>query len=684
MAENRETQAERQTPGQRRRGIADQIRRRIGLDVLLVLIVVAAASIFMARGVLMETKREQLTLQSELVSYQLADFFHQYERITEQLAVNPQLRQVLKDTKAGSALPDTEGYPIVFENLKNTAGMDTQNIFATWVADADANMMVQSDGFVSDASFEITERPWYICTEQQRTILTEPYEDISTGNTILTAATPVYDKDGKTLLGVVGMDISLEKIDKMMAEHKIGEKGFVVLLSAEGTIIYHPSADMIRRNISEAQLSQNVLDALEADEACFLRYKQAGNVQYGYVSEVGNTGYMVVSDLPSGEYYAELVQLIIILLILFVLGMGVVQIGLTRAATKITRPLKELNETAQKLAEGNLDVKLQIDSKDEVGELGASINETVKRLKNYIAYIDEISEVLSRMAEGKLVIELKYDYVGEFLKVKQALINISTSMNEVMLGISESAEQVSAGADDLAKASQDLAGGAGTQAAAVEELVATATSITEQVEENKQEAENSAREAMQVAKKMEDSQDQMNRMMEAMNKIQETSREVVGIIKTIEEIADQTNLLALNAAIEAARAGEAGRGFAVVAGEIGNLAEQSAKAVNVTRDMIGVSLDEIEKGNSLAEEVLDSLKDSVKAIERVNGMIQKTSENAVRQAASMEQIKDGIEEISQAVQDNSATAQESSATSEELAAQATTLNEMVQRFELNR
>ena len=684
MEDNRETQEGRQTPGQRRRGIADQIRTRIGLDVLIVLIVVAAASIFMARGVVMEAKKAQLTLQSELVSYQLADFFHQYERITEQLAVNPQLRQVLKDTKAGSALSDTEGYPIVFENLKNTAGMDTQNILSTWVADADANMMVQSDGFVSDASFEITERPWYACAEQQRTILTEPYEDISTGNAILTAATPVYDKDGKTLLGVVGMDISMEKVDEMMAEHKIGETGFVVLLSAQGTIIYHPSADMIQRNISEAELSQNVLDALETDEACFLRYKQAGNIQYGYVSEIGNTGYMVVSDLPSKEYYAELVQLIIILLILFVLGLGVVQIGLTRAARKITRPLKELNETAQKLAEGNLDVKLQIDSKDEVGELGASINETVKRLKNYIAYIDEISEVLSRMAEGKLVIELKYDYVGEFLKVKQALINISTSMNEVMLGISESAEQVSAGADDLAKASQDLAGGAGTQAAAVEELVATATSITEQVEENKQEAENSAREAMQVAKKMEDSQDQMNRMMEAMNKIQETSREVVGIIKTIEEIADQTNLLALNAAIEAARAGEAGRGFAVVAGEIGNLAEQSAKAVNVTRDMIGVSLDEIEKGNSLAEEVLDSLKDSVKAIERVNGMIQKTSENAVRQAASMEQIKDGIEEISQAVQDNSATAQESSATSEELAAQATTLNEMVQRFELNR
>lgn len=95
-------------------------------------------------------------------------------------------------------------------------------------------------------------------------------------------------------------------------------------------------------------------------------------------------------------------------------------------------------------------------------------------------------------------------------------------------------------------------------------------------------------------------------------------------------------------------------------------------------------MEEIKKGNELAESVVESLKNSVEAIEYVNGMIQKTSENAVYQAMSMEQIRAGIEEISQAIQDNSATAQESSATSEELAAQATTLNDMVQRFELSR
>ena len=176
--------------------------------------------------------------------------------------------------------------------------------------------------------------------------------------------------------------------------------------------------------------------------------------------------------------------------------------------------------------------------------------------------------------------------------------------------------------------------------------------------------------------------EQMQEMMEAVQKIHETSKQVVGIIATIEEIADQTNLLSLNASIEAARAGEAGKGFAVVADEIGKLAQESSKAANMTRELIGVSMEEINKGNQIADHVMDSLKTAVDAVDNVNGMIQKTAGNAADQAQSMEQIRVGIEEISQGVQDNSAIAEESSATSEELASQATLLNELVQHFEL--
>ena len=280
------------------------------------------------------------------------------------------------------------------------------------------------------------------------------------------------------------------------------------------------------------------------------------------------------------------------------------------------------------------------------------------------------------------MIDLKYSYAGEFGKVKDALVHISESMIEVMQNIQTTAEQVGAGSDDLARAAQSLAEGAESQTAAVEELLATATTVAEQVEENKNDAEKSAVHTNEVTNMMETSQRQMNGMREAMNKIQDASQRVVGIIKTIEDIADQTNLLSLNASIEAARAGEAGRGFAVVAGEIGNLANESARAVNTTRDLISVSLNEIEKGNAVVDDVVKSLGQAVEKVEEVNGMIQKTAGNAVEQMQSMNQIRKGVEEMSQGIQDNSAMAEETSATSEELAAQVVTLNELVGKFEL--
>lgn len=308
---------------------------------------------------------------------------------------------------------------------------------------------------------------------------------------------------------------------------------------------------------------------------------------------------------------------------------------------------------------------------------------TVERLKEYIVYIDEITVMLSRIADGKLNIELTHDYVGEFQKVKQALMNISASLKDVMQGMNQSANEASSGADDLARAAQGLAEIATTQAAAVEELLATTTTVVEQVEEGRRESEISAEEIRQVVMMIENSQKQMAEMMDAMQKIHETSQKVVGITQTIEEIADQTNLLALNASIEAARAGEAGKGFAVVANEISSLADASGRAVNTTRDMIQLSMEEIEKGTGLANAVLDSLQESVAAVERANALIQQTAEKAISQVQSMEQIRYGIEEIAQGTQDNSAMSQESAATADQLAQQAELLNQMVNRFEVN-
>lgn len=663
--------------------IADEILLQVGKSVLLVFLVVAVVSIFMVQWVIVSSKKSELTLQSTAAANQLTGFFEEYVRASAQLAVNPEIKYVLTETTPGDNIIETEKMDTVRQNLANIVETDTENIMAAWIADMDTSVITQSDGYTSGDDWDITGRVWYeSCMETGSTVLTEPYVDPASGKVILSAVTPVYGGTGGEIIGVTGIDVSLEHLTAIMDEYKIGSDGYVFLLSAEGTILYHPEEELQQKNISEIDISQNVKDAVAAGKGQFLKYKVSGTTKYGVVGQVGSTGYTVISNLPFIEYYSQLIFMIVALIVVFAAGILMIVLSIRRSAAKLSQPIKELNHTAQQLAAGDLDVQLDITSEDEIGELGESIGKTVSRLKEYIVYIDETAEVLNRIASGKLSIELKNEYIGEFQKIKDALLNISASMHDVMQGIRDSSGQVSVGASELAEASQMLAQGAQTQAASVQELAATAATVTEQVQENRKGAELSVKATIHVTAMIEQNQDKMKMMMGAMNEIRETSQKVVGIIQTIEEIAEQTNLLSLNASIEAARAGELGKGFAVVADEIGKLALESSKAASVTKELIGVSMEEINKGSEIANNVMISLEKSVDAVGDVNDMIKKAAEEAILQTENMERIRIGIDGIAQGVNDNSAVSEETYATSEQLANQTVSLNDMVQRFEL--
>lgn len=662
--------------------ITDEILKQIGKSVLLVFIIVAVVAIVMMRSAVVSSQEQELTLESEAALHELTGFFGTYAKVAQQLAVNPDIQSVLSETKPGQSVLEHAKMDTVRKFLQNVVETDADNFLAAWIADKDTSVVTQSDNFTSDESWVFTERVWYAQVENGKTALTEPYVDPSTGNMIVSAVAPVYDPADNSLIGVAGVDISLNRMTEVMSNYKFGKNGYLILVTSEGKIVYHPQADMMEKNISQLNVSKSLTDALRDGKEKFLKYKMNGETKYGVVAFSDSIGYTVISNLPLSEFYSMIFIMIAALIAIFVLGMVLIVLNIRRSAANLTKPILELNHTAQQLAAGDLDVELHITAEDEIGELGSSIGETVTRLKEYIVYIDEIAQVLEKLADGKLNIELKNEYHGEFQKLKTALLNISDSMSKVMEHILASAAEVSSGATELANASQTLAEGAGAQASAVEELVANTISVEEQVKQSREDAEVSAKAAANVTIMMEQNQDKMTTMMEAVNKIHETSRQVVGIIQTIEEIADQTNLLSLNASIEAARAGEAGKGFAVVADEIGKLAMESSKAANMTRDLIGVSMEEIEKGSSIASGVMNSLEESVRAVDHINEMIRKTADNAVTQAENMDQIRIGIEEIARGVQDNSAAAQETSATSEQLASQAVVLNELVQKFEL--
>lgn len=348
----------------------------------------------------------------------------------------------------------------------------------------------------------------------------------------------------------------------------------------------------------------------------------------------------------------------------------------------INKPVKELDDVARKIAEGDLEQSISYQSKDELGKLAVNFNKTVERLRDYVKYIDEISYILKEIASGNLVFHLTYDYAGEFAKIKDALEEISASLNNTLGQINQSADQVASGSDQVSSGSQALSQGATEQASSVEELAATITEISSQVKETADNARNAREQSTQAGEQVEISNQQMQDMITAMGEISDKSSQISKIIKTIEDIAFQTNILALNAAVEAARAGAAGKGFAVVADEVRNLASKSSEASKSTADLIEGTVQAVEKGTEIANATAESLGAVVVSTKGVVSTVDKIASAAENQANNIAQVTQGIDQISSVVQTNSATAEESAAASEELSGQAQMLKNLVGQFKL--
>ena len=377
------------------------------------------------------------------------------------------------------------------------------------------------------------------------------------------------------------------------------------------------------------------------------------------------------------EYCAMGMMVLLLVLIIAIARMISVKI-----ATSISKPLNELSERLDSFDNGDISSPFpEYYEADEVGDMVQAVSSTTTKLQNIFG---DLEVLLSDMADGKFNIKTscEEEYIGEYNSLLMAIRQMNRKMDGALKEVRNSSEMVSGGAHNLAEGAQALAEGATDQAASVEELQASMDELTHGLERCAEDMGSAFKKAQECAAAAEDSRVEMEGMVNTMKRISDTSSKIESIIGEIEEIAAQTNLLSLNAAIEAARAGEAGRGFAVVADQIRTLAEQSAKSAVNTRELIEGSVYEVGVGTKAAMKTADVLNGVVNSVGEIADISKELSDNVTIQVEAVEQANAGINKISEVVESISATAQEAFATSEELSAQATSMDELVAKFQL--
>ncbi|MDD3164324.1 MAG: methyl-accepting chemotaxis protein [Oscillospiraceae bacterium] len=372
----------------------------------------------------------------------------------------------------------------------------------------------------------------------------------------------------------------------------------------------------------------------------------------------------------------QTLELLSILLSVLLLGVAVwLCIVLTRA---ITRPLREMEEAAARLADGDLSQEIRYRSTDELGSLAESLRTTIGSLH---VYIQEIEACMSAIGHGKLNYQTNVEFRGDFISIKNAIDSITANLTGAIMQINVSADQVMRGAEQIAGGGQALSQATLEQASSVEELSVTINEVSDRVRENAETAVATSRLSDHVGDEIMDASSQMQRMSDAMSQMKAMSSQITGIIKDIEDIAFQTNILSLNAAVEAARAGEAGKGFSVVANEIRRLSDKTTEASKSTGALIGRTIDQIMESVEQAKTTSAKLAHVATSAREAAKQVESISSASNDQATAIVQLRESIAQISSVVQENSATAEESAASSEELTGQMEMLKELVSTFE---
>lgn len=543
-----------------------------------------------------------------------------------------------------------------------------------------------------------TSKSWYqncIGSKARNTIysqFSDPYVDSSSGKTIFTVSQEIKYTDGANY-GAVGLNIDFAEVEDYVKNIGLLNTGYVILVNKDGKILVDNDKNTnVQDNVTSLECWNTIKNLSEDQYDTTFSFDEKINGESVHIvtSKDAVTGWTLMGFISESETQAVVnkiakttIELAIIALIIGI----VIALIITRTVTK---ELKTLNNAMDMMADGKLTYRINVKSKNELGQAEA----------NYNVMADQISSLIKGVEEKS----------GVLITASQKISNVSESTTETVNQVSEAIQSVSIGASGQAESIQKATSEVELLASKLHETKAYVSDINDMSVETKQLSDQGLTIVDDLIEKGEKSKDNSRFSKNVVNEMIESINKINFISDAITEITEQTNLLSLNASIEAARAGESGRGFAVVADEIRKLAEQSqsstdeikqivkeisAKSVvaEKTMDESVDIIDEQNKSINDAKELFGHISDAVNALKEgldniasLNEQMDASRENVVK---SMEDVVSVSTETAAASEEVSASAEEVNATMHtlnqftvELDEIATHLTEAINRFEL--
>jgi methyl-accepting chemotaxis protein len=438
----------------------------------------------------------------------------------------------------------------------------------------------------------------------------------------------------------------------------LGENGYMYVYSQDGFFLAHPlleGKDMKGTKSPDGVMVQVELVKTGQNGGGFVSFdwplpndptKNAPKINYTELDP--NWGWIIIAGSYMSDFNKGANGLLNTLIITLVAALIIGAVIIFFFSGRITKPLEKIAQHVGKIANGDLTQKVLIRSKDEVGQLAASVNDMVERFRQLITGILQTSE-----------------------------------------SVASASQQISASTEEIASGSASQADASHTINELFKELSKAINNVAQSAEEAANLSNQTAHTALEGGKVVSVSIDGMKRASEQMDLLIQDSNKIGEIIEVIDDIAEQTNLLALNAAIEAARAGEQGRGFAVVADEVRKLAERSGEATKqitlIIKGMQHNTKDSVDAVTNGVEKSIQTGKAFETIVSMVNESAQKVTEIAaasVQQSGQTGEVMQSVESIAATSEEAAAAAQETASTSQSLAQLADELNTSVSVFKI--